>query len=38
MELWQIICLLAYCLIVAFLGIYGFHRYQLLRLFYRYHQ
>ena len=35
MELWQIICLAAYCLIVAVLAIYGFHRYQLLRLFHR---
>ena len=37
MAFWQICALLAYCAIVAFLGVYGFHRYQLLRLFYRYH-
>ena len=37
MAFWQIFALLAYCAIVAFLGVYGFHRYQLLRLFYRYH-
>ena len=37
MELWQILTLVVYCLIVAFLGLYGFHRYQLLRLFYRHH-
>ena len=37
MGFWQIFALLAYCAIVAFLGVYGFHRYQLLRLFYRYH-
>ncbi len=38
MELWQIICLAAYCFIVAVLAIYGFHRYQLLRLFHRHHR
>ncbi len=37
MELWQILCLIAYCCIISFLGVYGFHRYQLLRLFYRHH-
>ena len=37
MAFWQIFALVAYCAIVAFLGVYGFHRYQLLRLFYRYH-
>ena len=37
MELWQILCLIAYCCIIIFLGVYGFHRYQLLRLFYRHH-
>ena len=35
MELWQLICLGAYCAIVVVLGIYGLHRYQLLRLFQR---
>ncbi len=35
MELWQLICLVVYCFIVAVLGIYGFHRYQLLRLFHK---
>ena len=35
MELWQQVCLVAYCSIVAVLGIYGLHRYLLLRLFQR---
>ena len=38
MELWQTLCLVAYCLIITFLSIYGIHRYQLLRLFYRHRQ
>ena len=33
MENWQFACLIAYCGIVVLLGLYGFHRYQLLRLF-----
>ena len=37
MELWQLICLATYCLIVTVLAIYGFHRYILLRLFHRHH-
>ena len=37
MEFWQILCLVIYCFVVTFLGIYGFHRYQLLHLFYRHH-
>lgn len=35
MELWQQVCLVAYCSVVAILGLYGFHRYLLLRLFHR---
>ena len=35
MELWQQVCLVAYCSVVVALGIYGFHRYLLLRLFHR---
>lgn len=35
MELWQQVCLVAYCCVVAVLGLYGFHRYLLLRLFHR---
>ena len=33
MELWQILCLFSYCLIVAVLGGYGIHRYNLLKLY-----
>jgi len=33
MENWQFACLIAYCGIVILLGLYGFHRYHLLRLF-----
>ena len=35
MELWQQVCLVAYCCVVAVLGLYGFHRYLLLRLFHQ---
>ena len=38
MELWQTLCIVAYCVIITFLSIYGIHRYQLLRLFYRHRQ
>ena len=35
---WEIACLAAYCAIVLLLGVYGFHRYQLLRLFHKHRQ
>ena len=35
MELWQQVCLVAYCSVLVVLGIYGSHRYLLLRLFHR---
>ncbi|MCC7265160.1 MAG: glycosyltransferase, partial [Candidatus Latescibacteria bacterium] len=35
MSTWQIGVLAAYCLIVGVLGVYGFHRYLMLRLFFR---
>jgi cellulose synthase/poly-beta-1,6-N-acetylglucosamine synthase-like glycosyltransferase len=35
MAPWQIACIAAYCLIVVVLSVYGFHRYLMLRLFYR---
>ena len=35
MPSWQIACLIAYALIVGILSVYGFHRYLMLRLFYR---
>ncbi len=35
MEYWQILCLVIYCTIVLLLSIYGFHRYLMMRLFYR---
>ena len=37
MTFWEVLCLVVYSIIIAVLGIYGFHRYQLLRLFYRHH-
>ncbi|MCC7263375.1 MAG: glycosyl transferase family 2, partial [Candidatus Latescibacteria bacterium] len=38
MATWQIGVLAAYCIIVAVLGVYGFHRYLMLRLFFRHRQ
>ncbi len=35
---WQTVCLVSYCAIVVLLGIYGYHRYLMLRLFYRHHK
>ena len=35
MEVWQITCLVLYCLIVALLSIFGLHRYHMIRVFYR---
>ena len=35
MELWQKAILASYCIIVALLSLYGYHRYLLLRLFYK---
>ena len=37
MAFWEVLCLVVYSIIIAVLGVYGFHRYQLLRLFYRHH-
>ncbi|MYK41484.1 MAG: glycosyltransferase, partial [Gemmatimonadetes bacterium] len=37
MTFWEVLCLVVYSIIIAVLGIYGLHRYQLLRLFYRHH-
>ena len=37
MANWQTLCLVFYCAIVLLLGIYGYHRYLILRLFYRHH-
>ena len=38
MNYWQIACLFVYCTIVLVLSIYGFHRYQMMRLFYKHHR
>ncbi|NKB67640.1 MAG: glycosyltransferase [Candidatus Latescibacteria bacterium] len=38
MPHWQIACLILYCLIVFTLSVYGFHRYHMLRLFYKHHK
>ncbi|MBI2505303.1 MAG: glycosyltransferase [Candidatus Latescibacteria bacterium] len=35
MATWQIVCIAIYSLIVVVLSVYGFHRYLMLRLFYR---
>ncbi|MBM3277414.1 MAG: glycosyltransferase family 2 protein [Candidatus Handelsmanbacteria bacterium] len=35
MSPWQIICTAVYCVVVVVLSVYGFHRYLMLRLFYR---
>ncbi|MDE2814566.1 MAG: glycosyl transferase family 2, partial [Gemmatimonadota bacterium] len=37
MTFWEVLCLVVYSIIIVVLGVYGFHRYQLLRLFYRHH-
>ena len=37
MAFWEVLCLVVYSIIIVVLGVYGFHRYQLLRLFYRHH-
>mgnify|MGYP001211017737 FL=1 len=37
MELWQTLCLFIYCIIVAVLGGYGIHRYNLLKLYHKHH-
>ena len=37
MTFWEVLCLGVYSMIIAVLGVYGFHRYLLLRLFYRHH-
>ena len=37
MSFWEVLCLVLYSSIIAVLGVYGLHRYQLLRLFYRHH-
>ena len=33
MTFWEVLCLVVYSIIIAVLGVYGFHRYLLLRLF-----
>ncbi len=38
MATWQVWVLAAYCVIVLVLGVYGFHRYLMLRLFFRHRQ
>jgi cellulose synthase/poly-beta-1,6-N-acetylglucosamine synthase-like glycosyltransferase len=35
MAYWQIACLVVYCTIVLALSVYGFHRYQMMRLYYK---
>ena len=36
LELWQLICLTIYCGIVIILSLFGFHRYHMMRLFFKY--
>jgi cellulose synthase/poly-beta-1,6-N-acetylglucosamine synthase-like glycosyltransferase len=35
METWQTLCLVLYCSIVCLLSVYGFHRYHMMRLFFK---
>ena len=35
METWQTLCLVTYCSIVALLSLYGFHRYHMMRLYFK---
>ncbi len=35
METWQTLCLTLYCSIVALLSLYGFHRYHMMRLYFK---
>ena len=35
METWQTLCLTLYCAIVALLSVYGFHRYHMMRLYFK---
>jgi cellulose synthase/poly-beta-1,6-N-acetylglucosamine synthase-like glycosyltransferase len=36
MENWQVVCLVLYCTTVLILSVYGFHRFQMLRLYRKY--